>query len=171
MTTSLFDDEDADGTADDMSPPETPPTRRVFRYETHTIPDPGTELSVEDVRRALVPYFPDLMHATTTNAVEGDTLVVTFTKQTTRKGAAGETPPSDVACLADRLVALPPLPDALADLHLPQDLTLTEVAARRDDIHAALTIRATDIHHCERIYRRCLHLRPIPLFTHLPFGF
>lgn len=171
MTTSLFDDEDADGIADDVPTPETPPTQRVFRYETHTIPDPGAHLSVEDVRRALVPYFPDLMHATTTSVVEGDTLVVTFTKQTTRKGAAGATPPSDIAMLTERLRLLPRVPDALAELHLPQDLTLTEVAARRDDIHAALSTRATDMHHCERIYRRCLHLRPIPLLTHLPLGF
>jgi PRTRC genetic system protein C len=170
MTTSLFD-EAADTTADPTSAPETPHTRRVFRFENHTIPDPGAQLSVEDVRKALVLYFPDLVQATTTTQTEGDTLVVTFAKQTTRKGAAGATPPSEVAPLAERLLALTPLPDALAELHLPQDLTFAEVVARRDAIQAALTTRAINIHHCERIYRRCLHLRPIPLCSRLPLGF
>ena len=107
MTTdSLFDD--------DTTPPatETPvpevPVQRVFRYDTHTIADPNPTLSTEDVRKALVPYFPDLVQATTTTTTEGDTQVITFAKQTTRKGAAEPTPPSVVADLAARLLALAP---------------------------------------------------------------
>jgi hypothetical protein len=55
VTTSLFDEEDPATTGTTHSPdPETPATRRVFRFGDHTIPDPGRELSTEEVRKALV---------------------------------------------------------------------------------------------------------------------
>lgn len=168
-TTSLFDEEEP--ATDDQEPsavPETPAARRVFRYDHHTIPDPGIALSIEDVRKALVLYFPDLVQATTTTATEGDTQVITFTKQTTHKGTAGETPPSD---LTKRLLALDPVPDTFADLALPDTLTLAQLAARRDDIRTALDTRAEALPRYERIYLRCLVLPATPLLTRLPLGF
>jgi hypothetical protein len=111
------------------------------------------------------------VHAATTTRTEGDTQVITFTKQTTHKGAAGATPPSDLTDLAARLLALAPAADTLTDLALPDTLTLAHLAARRDDIHAALTTRAEASSRYERIYLRCLTLPATPLLTRLPFGF
>ena len=45
------------------------------------------DLAIEDVRKALIPYFPDLVQATYTQRVQDGTLIVTFAKQVTRKGA------------------------------------------------------------------------------------
>lgn len=153
------------------APPATepPPMQRLFRYESHTIPDPGAHLSVEEVRKALVLYFPDLVQATTTTQTEGETLVITFAKQTTRKGAAGEIPPSEFTTLAERLLALSALTETLT---LPAALTLSEVAARRTEIQEALATHATATYDCERIYRRCLTLlHPTALRSRLPLGF
>jgi PRTRC genetic system protein C len=40
------------------------PVRRVFRYGDHEFDDPGREYTVDQVRQALLPYFPELAHAT-----------------------------------------------------------------------------------------------------------
>lgn len=168
--TTPFDDETETLPTDTVPPADSMTyTQRVFRYAHHTIPDPGAHLSIEDVRRALVIYFPDLVQATTTTATEGDTLVVTFAKQTTRKGA--ESPPSVVHRLAQRLLALPPYRGALEELDLPHPLTLSAIASRRTAIDVALRCRYETQQHCQRILNRCLYLPPTPYLTQLPFGF
>ena len=170
-TTGLFDEE---GTPPHVEAPAPEvPVQRVFRYAEHTIPDPGPHLSVEDVRRALVTYFPDLVQATTTTTTEGDTQVITFTKQTTRKGAADLFPPSVsvIEDLATHLLALTPIADPLETLDLPEPLTLRAIADNREDIRAALAHRAHHAHACERIWKRCFTLPATPLHTRLPLGF
>ena len=172
MTTdSLFDDDATSPTAE--TPVPEVPVQRVFKYVTHTIPDPNPTLSVEDVRRALVPYFPDLVQATTTTTTEGDTQVITFAKQTTRKGTAEPTPPSVsvVETLATHLLALTPIVDPLETLDLPSPLTLRAIADQHEDIRAALAHRAHHAHTCERIWKRCFTLPATPLRHHLPLGF
>ena len=63
------------------------PARRVFRYGDHEFDDPGREYTIDQVRQALLPYFPELAHATTDEqTLEDGTLQVTFRKQVTRKG-------------------------------------------------------------------------------------
>jgi hypothetical protein len=141
----------------------------VFRYEHHVVADPGAALSIEDVRRALIPYFPDLVQATHTETTEGDTVTIVFAKQTTRKGAAEITPLPDLVALAERLLALPPIPNALAALPLTQGYTLRDIATHRQAIlTAAQTTLETTY---QRRFRRCLTLSPAPLLTRIPFGF
>ena len=60
---------------------------RIFKYADHTIPDPGKEYSIEQVRKSLVSYFPELAKAThSTKKLDDERLEVRFQKQTTTKG-------------------------------------------------------------------------------------
>ena len=60
---------------------------RVFKYADHTIPDPGAQYSIEQVRQSLVSYFPELAKAThSTKKLSNGNTQVTFQKQTTTKG-------------------------------------------------------------------------------------
>ncbi|MCI0399013.1 MAG: hypothetical protein L0332_13545 [Chloroflexi bacterium] len=66
----------------------TAPTRRVFRYGDHQIPDPGPQYTPEQVRQSLACYLPELANATTEekNLPDG-TVEIAFRKQVTTKGA------------------------------------------------------------------------------------
>jgi PRTRC genetic system protein C len=53
--------------------------RRIFRYGDHEFDDPGQEYTVDQVRQALLPYFPELVHATTDEKrLEDGTLQIAF---------------------------------------------------------------------------------------------
>lgn len=148
--------------------------RRVFKYATHSIPDPGMQIEIEDVRRALIPYFPDLVQATHTQRVEGDTLIVTFQKQATRKGAGHRScpPPDPLGIeLARAIRKLPRFRDALSALHLPKNVTLADLAAQRVDILEALDADRAVPHLVQRMVTQCLALPPSPLQSAIPSGF
>ena len=60
---------------------------RIFKYADHSIPDPGQQYSIEQVRQSLVAYFPELAKAThTTKKLPDGRLEIKFQKQTTTKG-------------------------------------------------------------------------------------
>ena len=60
---------------------------RIFKYADHTIPDPGSQYSIEQVLQSLITYFPELARAThSTKKLDGGRVEVTFQKQTTTKG-------------------------------------------------------------------------------------
>ena len=60
---------------------------RIFKYADHTIPDPGSQYTIEQVRQSLVAYFPELARAThTTKKLSDGRREVKFQKQTTTKG-------------------------------------------------------------------------------------
>lgn len=60
---------------------------RTFKYADHTIPDPGSQYTIEQVRQSLVAYFPELANATHSKKKLSDgRLEVKFQKQTTTKG-------------------------------------------------------------------------------------
>ncbi len=59
---------------------------RVFKYGDHTIPDPGSQYTIKQVRQSLVAYFPELAKATHTTKKVGGRTEITFQKQTTTKG-------------------------------------------------------------------------------------
>lgn len=68
--------------------PSAAPTRRVFRYGQHEIPDPGPEYSPEQVRSHLTTYFPELAQAKTDEQTLADgTVEITFRKQVTTKAS------------------------------------------------------------------------------------
>lgn len=60
---------------------------RVFKYADHTIEDPGSQYTIEQVRQSLVAYFPELAKAThKTKKLPDGQVEITFQKQTTTKG-------------------------------------------------------------------------------------
>ena len=61
--------------------------QRVFKYGDHVIPDPGPQVTIEQVRTSLVVYFPELAKAThSTKKLDDGRTEITFQKQTTTKG-------------------------------------------------------------------------------------
>jgi PRTRC genetic system protein C len=61
---------------------------RQFVYDGRTFPDPDPALSVEDVRRQLADYFPELANADTRENRTGDDTVYTFSRRIGTKGAS-----------------------------------------------------------------------------------
>jgi hypothetical protein len=149
-----------------------PYTRREFHYATHVIADPSLNLSIEDVRKALIPYFPDLVQATYTQRVQDDTLVVTFSKQVTRKGAdIPSAPDSSVAALGQAIRTLPRFRDPITSLGLPPENTLADLAERRTDIRDLLDAYRTLPDTLQRMGIQCRTLPPTPLTHLIPHGF
>src|SRR5215472_2935925 len=69
---------------------------RVFVYDAREFPDPDPKLSVEDVRRQLTDFFPELANAETREETRGEDTVYTFSK---RIGTKGRRAPDVVAIL------------------------------------------------------------------------
>jgi PRTRC genetic system protein C len=145
--------------------------RRVFRYADHTFDDPGADYSVEQVRQALLPYFPELAQATAEERPLADgTLQITFRKQVTTKGAAGGEP---IAPLVEALASLPPYADPLEILWWQlagSRLTLRALYEQRELLASHAGQRDEASRARQEVIRRCLAIRPIPL-PDLPLGF
>lgn len=60
---------------------------RVFVYDGRTFPDPDPSLSVDDVRRQLSDFFPELANADVNQSTQGDNTVHTFARRIGTKGA------------------------------------------------------------------------------------
>ncbi|HVC32777.1 MAG TPA: PRTRC system protein C [Chloroflexota bacterium] len=69
---------------------------RIFCYDNRDFPDPDPKLSVEDVRRQLADFFPELANAETRQETRGDDTFYTFSK---RIGTKGRRSPDVVAIL------------------------------------------------------------------------
>jgi PRTRC genetic system protein C len=54
---------------------------RLFVYDGRTFPDPDSRLSVEDVRRQLADYFPELANADTREELRGEDTVYSFSRR------------------------------------------------------------------------------------------
>src|SRR5437868_3385261 len=61
---------------------------RIFVYDAREFPDPDSRLSVEEVRRQLAEFFPELANADTREEKRGDDTVYTFAKRIGTKGQA-----------------------------------------------------------------------------------
>jgi len=62
---------------------------RIFVYDQREFPDPDASMSIDDVRRSMTDFFPELSNATHTEKTEGDKTVITFTRNVGRKGIDG----------------------------------------------------------------------------------
>lgn len=59
---------------------------RIFIYEGKEYPDPGPELSVDEVRRGWTEFFPELANAEVKETKRGDDTVFTFARRVGTKG-------------------------------------------------------------------------------------
>jgi PRTRC genetic system protein C len=64
---------------------------RVFVYDSREFPDPDPKLSVEDVRRQFLDFFPELANAETREETRGGDAVYTFSKRIGTKGQRRQT--------------------------------------------------------------------------------
>lgn len=108
---------------------------RTFIYDGRQFPDPDAKLPVEEVRKQLAEFFPELANAETREEQrEGDT-VYTFTRRIGTKGRRG---PDAVAILrrvpAKRLRILD-LAAEFLDAH--GDVDLAAAGARQPEINLA----------------------------------
>jgi PRTRC genetic system protein C len=69
---------------------------RLFVYDGREFPDPDAKLSVEDVRKQLAEFFPELANADTREEKRGEDTVYTFSR---RIGTKGRRPRRAVAVL------------------------------------------------------------------------
>ena len=60
---------------------------RLFVYDNREFPDPDPHLSVEEVRKQLVDFFPELANAETREEKRGDDTLYTFSKRIGTKGS------------------------------------------------------------------------------------
>ena len=72
---------------------------RLFVYDGRTFPDPDTRLSVEDVRRQLADYFPELANADTRGERRGEDTVYSFSRRIGTKGGRRKRRPPDVVSI------------------------------------------------------------------------
>lgn len=63
---------------------------RVFVYDGRQFPDPDSKLAVDDVRKQLAEFFPELANAETREEKRGEDVVYTFTKRIGTKGSLTE---------------------------------------------------------------------------------
>ena len=109
---------------------------RVFIYDGREFPDPDPKLPVEEVRKQLSEFFPELGNAETREEKRGEDTAYTFSK---RIGTKGRRRPDTVAILRrvpeTRLQVL-----ELAAQLLDQDgeLDLDAAAARQPEINLAI---------------------------------
>ena len=64
---------------------------RIFRYDNRDFPDPDPNLSVDDIRKGLAEYFPELTNADVRQEQRGEDTIHTFSRRIGTKGfGAGE---------------------------------------------------------------------------------
>src|SRR5262249_53304291 len=76
---------------------------RVFVYDQREFPDPDPKLPVDEVRKQLAEFFPELANAEAREERRGEDTVVTFTKRIGTKGLARPTWPRDVVAVLRRV--------------------------------------------------------------------
>jgi PRTRC genetic system protein C len=115
---------------------------RIFQYDGRQFPDPDPRLSVEDVRRSLGDFFPELANADTREERRGEDQVYTFTRRIGTKGAPRGRR-SRVRTIVGIIRAVPAarlgvFPLAAALLDAGGELDLDAAAARGPEVHLAI---------------------------------
>ncbi len=112
---------------------------RIFVYDGREFPDPDARLSVEEVRRQLAEFFPELANADTREEQRGEDRVYTFTRRIGTKGAPHRRRPSIVGLLRrvpEVRIGVFALAAELLDAH--GELDLDRAAARHPDVTLAI---------------------------------
>lgn len=110
---------------------------RLFVYDAREFPDPDSTLSVEDVRKQMTDFFPELANADTREEKRGDDVVYTFSK---RIGTKGGGRPASVLAIVSRVPAKRlGVFDLAVDLLDDQgELDVDTAAARQPEINLAI---------------------------------
>jgi PRTRC genetic system protein C len=109
---------------------------RIFVYDGREFPDPDPGLSVEDVRRQLSDFFPELTNAETREERRGDDVRYTFTRRIGTKGADQ----ADVVTILRRVPATRlAVFDLAAQLVNPDgEIDAEATAARQPEVNLAI---------------------------------
>jgi PRTRC genetic system protein C len=110
---------------------------RIFAYDGRQFPDPDPQVSVEDVRKQLADFFPELTNADTREERRGDDTVYTFAK---RIGTKGRRRAPSVAGVLRRVPAKELRVFALAAELLDErgELDAEAAAARQPEVNLAV---------------------------------
>lgn len=119
---------------------------RIFCYDNREFPDPDPKLSVEDVRRQLADFFPELANAETRQETRSEDTLYTFSK---RIGTKGRRSPDVVVILRrvpEKRLRVFELAAELLDEH--GDVDVEAAARRQPEVNLALAevegyVRAT----------------------------
>jgi len=110
---------------------------RAFIYDGREFPDPDPKVSVEEVRKQLAEFFPELANAETREERRGEDTVYTFTR---RIGTKGRCRLPRVAAILRRVpekrLRIFELAGELLDRH--GELDLDAAAARQPEINLAI---------------------------------
>ncbi len=105
---------------------------RLFEYDGRTFPDPDPRLAVDDVRRQMADFFPELANADTREERRGEDTVYAFARRIGTKGGGRQRPrPRDVVAILRRVPACELRVFDLAAALLLEDGTLDVDAAGR----------------------------------------
>ncbi|MGD9894806.1 MAG: PRTRC system protein C [Dehalococcoidia bacterium] len=110
---------------------------RLFVYDGREFPDPDPTLSVENVRRQLAEFFPELANADARQETRGEDTVITFAK---RIGTKGRRRPHDVVAILRRVPAKRlRILDLVAELVDGEgELDIDAAAARQPELNLAV---------------------------------
>ena len=110
---------------------------RLFTYDGREFPDPDETLSVDDVRKSMSEFFPELANADTREEKRGDDTVYVFTKRIGTKG--GRRPPGVLSILRRVPAKHLGVFDLAAELLDPHgELDVDAAAARRPEVNLAI---------------------------------
>ncbi|MCC6607966.1 MAG: hypothetical protein IT327_32470 [Anaerolineae bacterium] len=140
-------------------------TRRFF-YDGKEIPNVPGEMAIEDVKKHLAVYFPELGNATYTEKAENGVLTITFHKQVTSKG-------SEHALLMEIAAALPEIDHTAVSLYRKigqGPFTVELLAEHAAEIQAAAAFIQAQIHVPQEILKACVTLPPVSALV-VPIGF
>jgi len=59
---------------------------RVFVYDDREFPDPGPNMTIDEVRQSMTNFFPELANAETFESKRGDDDIIEFRKRVGVKG-------------------------------------------------------------------------------------
>ena len=149
---------------------QTTPTKqyqtRRFVYDGKEIPNIPDDMSVEDVKKHLSVYLPELGNATHTEKVENGVCAITFHKQVTSKGG-------EHALLMGIVAELPEIDHAAVVLYQTigqGPFTVALLAEHAAEIQAAAAFIQEQIHVPQEILNACARLPPVSAPV-VPIGF
>ena len=143
-------------------------TKRVFKYDDKTFDTVPDSTSIEDARKLLAAYLPELANATHSEAIKDGVLTVTFHKQATTKGN-GNKPQALIQTLSQlEAIDNPTVP--LYEILKGQPITLELL-----EKHSALLQKAADfveqnLYGPRKMIDQCFNVSPVPA-NFVPIGF